>query len=396
MNKEKLWTKEFITLSVVNFLIALIFYLLLVTIASYAITRFHTSTGVAGLVSSIFVIGALFGRLGIGRIIDNVENRKILIVSIIFFAIPSALYFVATSLPLLIFIRILQGMAFGVATTTIGTIVAQILPANRLGEGLSYFSISVILATAIGPFIGILLTEYADFNVIFIFNLILVIFCFFMSFAVKEPAHNISKPDKIKGAKIFKISNYLEFKAIPISIIALIISFAYSGVLTFISIYAEQINLVNAASFYFIVFAVTVVVSRPFSGRLMDAKGANIVMYPCLFIFAIAMFLFSQANFGLALLLAGALFGLGFGNLQSISQAIAIQVAPPHKLGLATATYYMFYDMGFGVGPYLFGFFIPFLGYRGSYSTMVMVILATIVLYYFLHGRKEKQLRAVK
>ena len=88
-------------------------------------------------------------------------------------------------------------------------------------------------------------------------------------------------------------------------------------------------------------------VSRPFSGRLMDAKGANIVMYPCLFIFAIAMLLFSQANLGLTLLLAGALFGLGFGNLQSISQAIAIQVAPPHKLGLATATYYMFYDMKF-------------------------------------------------
>ena len=180
MNREKLWTKEFITLSVVNFIIALIFYLLLVTIASYAINRFHTSTGVAGLVSSIFVIGALFGRLGIGRIIDDVENRKILIVSIIFFAIPSALYFVATSLPLLILIRILQGMAFGVATTTIATIVAQILPANRLGEGLSYFSISIILATAIGPFIGILLTEYADFNVIFIFNLILAILCFFM------------------------------------------------------------------------------------------------------------------------------------------------------------------------------------------------------------------------
>ena len=88
------------------------------------------------------------------------------------------------------------------------------------------------------------------------FILLKIRWIFTMSFAVKEPAHKISKPDKIKGAKIFKISNYLEFKAIPISIIALIISFAYSGVLTFIPIYAEQINLVNAASFYFIVFAV--------------------------------------------------------------------------------------------------------------------------------------------
>jgi hypothetical protein len=51
--------------------------------------------------------------------------------------------------------------------------------------------------------------------------------------------------------------------------------------------------------------------------------------------------------------------------------------------------------MGFGVGPYLFGFLIPFTGYRGLYSTMVIVILATIVLYYFLYTRKDKQLDTI-
>ncbi|MCE7700242.1 MAG: MFS transporter, partial [Methanobacterium paludis] len=367
MNKEKLWTKDFITMSVINFLIALIFYLLLVTIAVYAITKFHASTDVAGLVSGIFIIGSLFGRLGTGRIIDNIGNKKVLIVSVIFFTITSALYLVANSLPLLILNRVLQGIAFGIATTTLGTVIAQIIPVSRRGEGIGYFSMSTIIATAIGPFLGILLIKYANFDMIFIFNLVLAIFCLLISLAVNEPAHKLPKPDKIKGAKSFQIRNYLEFTAIPISIIALIISFAYSGVLTFISLYAEQIHLVEAASFFFIVYAIIVLVTRPFSGRLLDDKGANIVMYPCFFIFAIAMLLFSQANLGITLLLAGALFGLGFGNLQSCGQAIAIKVAPSHKLGLATATYYMFYDMGFGVGPYLFGFLIPFTGYRGLY-----------------------------
>ncbi len=396
MNKEKLWTKDFITMSVINFLIALIFYLLLVTIAVYAITKFHASTDVAGLVSGIFIIGALFGRLGTGRIIDNIGNKKVLIASVIFFTITSALYLVANSLPLLILNRVLQGIAFGIATTTLGTVIAQIIPVSRRGEGIGYFSMSTVMATAIGPFLGILLIKYANFDMIFIFNLVLVIFCLLISLAVNEPAHKLPKPNKIKGAKSFQIRNYLEFTAIPISIIALIISFAYSGVLTFISLYAEQIHLVEAASFFFIVYAIIVLVTRPFSGRLLDDKGANIVMYPCFFIFAIAMLLFSQANLGITLLLAGALFGLGFGNLQSCGQAIAIKVAPPHKLGLATATYYMFYDMGFGVGPYLFGFLIPFTGYRGLYSTMVIVILATIVLYYFLYTRGDKQLDTCK
>ncbi|HEY0196407.1 MAG TPA: MFS transporter [Methanobacterium sp.] len=393
MNKESIWTKEFIILSVINIFIALIFYLLVVTIASYAMTRFHASTSMSGLVTGIFVIGALFGRLGTGRIIDNVENKKIFIVSLLFFAITTASYLVSTTLPLLILNRLLHGIAFGVAATAIGTIIARILPTHRYGEGLSYFSMSIILATAIGPFIGILLIQYANFELIFVFNLILAIFCLVLSFTIKEPAHKLPRPDKIKGARRFKISNYLEFKAVPISIIALIISFTYSGVITFISIYAQQINLLETASIFFIVFAITVLVSRPITGRLLDVKGANIVMYPCLFIYAIAMFLYSQVNLEITLILAGVLFGLGYGNFQSISQAIAIKVAPPHKLGLATATFFIFFDLGYGVGPYLFGFLVPFLGYRGLYSMMAIVILVAVVLYYFLYGRKEKQVK---
>lgn len=396
MDTEKLWTKDFILVSVMNLFIALTLYLLLVTTPSYALNEFHTSTSIAGLVSGIFIIGGLFGRLGIGRIIDDVENRKVLILSALIFAITSALYLVANNLPLLILNRFLQGMAFGVATTTLGTIVANIIPLHRRGEGIGYFMMSTIIATAIGPFIGILLLEYASFEIIFIFNLILSLLFLAISFTVSEPQHILPRPEKIENKGKFKISNFLEFKAIPISLVALIMSFAYSSVLTFISIYAQEIHLVEAASMFFVVYAAVVLLSRPFSGRLLDSKGANIVMYPCLFIFAIAMLLFSQARLGITLLLAGALFGLGYGNFQSVAQAIAIKAAPLHKVGLATATFFMFYDLGFGIGPYLFGLIIPFTGYRNLYSIMVVVILAAVVLYYLVHAKKANRLILVK
>lgn len=392
MNGEKLWTKDFITVSVINFCIALVFYLLLVTIASYAINEFHTSTSIAGFVSGIFIIGGLFGRLGIGRIIDDVENRKVLMISVLIFTITSVFYLVANTLPLLILNRFIQGIAFGIATTTLGTIIANIIPVHRRGEGIGYFMTSTIIATAIGPFLGILLLQYANFDIIFIFNLIISILCLFISFTVSEPVHQIPKLKETESERNLKISNFLEFKAIPISVVALIMSFAYSSVLTFISLYAEEIHLVEAASMFFIVYAVVVIISRPFSGRLLDSKGANIVIYPCFFIFAIAMLLFSQAQLGITLLLAGALFGLGYGNFQTVAQAIAIKVAPPQKVGLATATFFMFYDVGFGVGPYLFGLLIPLTGYRNLYSLMVVVIFTAIILYYFVHARKYRQI----
>ena len=309
--------------------------------------------------------------------------------ALIFFIITSALYFAAINLSLLIIIRLLHGIAYGIASTATGTIIAQIIPVNRRGEGIGYYSMSVILAVALGPFVGILLIQHVDFTMIFIVTSILAVINFAMSFVVSESAYKSPGQDReVKAAKGFQISNFLELKAVPISIIALIIGFSYSVVLTFMSLYTKQIHLVEAASFFFLVYAVTVLVSRPFAGRLLDVKGANIVVYPCLFIFAIGMLLFSQSHHGITLLSAGAIIGLGYGNFLSCAQAISISVAPPHRLGLATATYFIFLDVGFGIGPYLFGFLVPFTGYRGLYLMMVIVILVAIVLYYFLHGRK--------
>ena len=388
MNKERLWTKDFITVAVTNFLIYIVFYLLMVIIASYAVDKFHASTSIAGLVSGIFIIGILIGRLGTGRIIEDIGSRRVLIAGTMFFIITSALYLAAINLPLLIIIRFLHGIAYGVASTATGTIVAQIIPDSRRGEGIGYYSMSQILATALGPFMGIILSQHVDFKMIFIVTSIIAAISFAISFVVSEPTHKAPRQDQVKAVKSFQISNFLEFKAIPISIIVLIVGFGYSVVLTFISLYSKQLHLEEAASFFFLVYAITVIVSRPFSGRLLDVRGANFVVYPCLFIFAIGMLLLSQANHGITLLLAGAIIGLGYGNFLSCGQAISIKEAPPHRLGLATATYYIFLDVGFGVGPYLFGSLVPFTGYRGLYLMMAMVILATIILYYFLYRRK--------
>jgi MFS family permease len=388
MNKKRIWTKDFVTASVINFLVFLTHFLLLVTIASYAVDKFHASTSIAGLVSGIFIIGALIGRLGTGRIIGDIGSKRVLIVSTIFFIITSALYFAAINLQLLIIIRFLHGFSFGIASTATGTIVAQIIPNSRRGEGIGYYSMSAILAVALGPFVGIFLIQHADFKMIFIVASVLAAISFAISFVISEPSYESPDQDQAKDVKSFQISNFLEFKAIPISIIMLVIGLSYSVVLTFMSLYAKEIHLVEAASFYFLAYAITVSVSRPFCGRLFDIRGANFVVYPCLFIFACGMLLFSQASHGITLLLAGVIIGLGYGNIISCAQAISIELVPPHRLGLATSTFFIFVDLGFGVGPYLLGSLIPFTGYRGLYLMMVIIILATIPLYHFLHGRK--------
>lgn len=395
MNKEKLWTKDFIIVSTINFLATLVYFLLLVTIASYAKSEFEASTSTAGLVSSIFIIGSLIGRLGAGRFIGIKGPTTILWVGLSFFTITSLFYFLANSIPLLLVNRLAQGVAVGIIGTATGTIVAHILPRARKGEGIGYFSLSAVLATAIGPFIGILLLKMENgFTIMFTMNLVLSILCLLFLAVVKLKLAPIKQPEKTE-VKSSILSQFIEPKAVPISFVALIIGFSYSGVMTFLSFYAESINLVSAASYFFLVYAIVIIISRPFTGKLMDTKGANIIVYPCIVLFAIGMLLFSQASAGWMLLLAAAFIGFGYGNFNSVAQTIAVKVTEPHRFGLATATYFILFDIGLGVGPYILGFIVPNTGYRTIFVAMVAVIVICIPVYYLLHGRKDKELMKV-
>ncbi|MGM9988415.1 MAG: MFS transporter, partial [Bacillaceae bacterium] len=270
--------------------------------------------------------------------------------------------------------------------------IAQILPLSRKGEGIGYYSLSAILATAIGPFIGILLMKLENgFTWIFALNVIFSVVCLLIYAAVKlkVPTTTASRKGEAKGSLL---SQFIEPKAVPISFVALLIGFSYSGVMSFLSFYAQEIHLASAASYFFLIYAIAIIFSRPFTGKLMDAKGANIVTYPCLVIFALGMFLFSQATASWMLLVAAALIGFGYGNFNSIAQTVAVKVTPPHRFGLATSTYFILYDLGLGVGPYLLGFVVPYTGYRTIFVLMVGLIVCSIPIYYLLHGRKDKQL----
>lgn len=389
--KEPIWTKDFIIVSIINFIAILIFFLLMVTISSYAVDTYQVSTSIAGLVSSIFIIGSLIGRIGAGRLISSSGPQKMLLIGLILFFVTTTLYLIEWGVVYLLIVRLLQGIAVGTVGTATGTIVATILPASRKGEGIGYFSLSAILATAIGPFVGMFMLKLENgFDVIFYMNtalsLILLIAYFFVKISLPQP----NKQNGHQAEKLSFLEKFIEPKALPISFIALLIGFAYSGIMTFITFYAREINLVEAASYFFLAYAGVVVISRPFTGKLMDVRGPNIIVYPCLAVFAIGMLLFSQASAGWMLLLAAVLIGFGYGNFNSIAQTIAVKVTEPHRFGLATSTYFILYDLGLGVGPFILGMIEPYTTYRTIFVSMIPLILICIPLYYLLVGGKRR------
>lgn len=388
MQRDRMWTKDFIVLLASNFFIVLTFYLLLTSMAVYAMKYFHASKSSAGLAASIFVIGAMAARLYAGKFIDVVGRKRMLYCGLGLFLTGSMAYLFVKGIQCLMVIRFIHGIGFGISTMVLTTANMSILPPGRQGEGIGYFSLSNAAGTAIGPFFALYLVNHFGYPVIFIFSIIFSVSAFVLGTLAKITEIDVSREEKEKIKRSFGINDFYEKKAFPVAFLMFISGIAYSGIVSFINSYAIQMNLTKAASFFFVVYALFLFLVRPVAGKLFDQKGENIVMYPSFFFFAVSLLGITMARTGFLLLLAGILLAMGYGTLMSGIQTIVGKILPSHRLGLGISTYYICMDGGMGIGPYILGLIAERVGFQMMYIILAIVVVCLIPAYYMVHGKE--------
>jgi MFS family permease len=391
--KQTLWTKDFLVVSLINFLNATIFLLLTIVMSKVATDRFGASPAVAGLSASMFVIGAFVLRPFLGKRIHHFGQMRIMYVGSVISLGLTISYFWANSTETLLLIRFLHGAAHGSVALATGTIVAGVVPRERYGEGIGYFTLGQTLSTAIGPFVGLLLLRHGGFEPIVITCSTLAALALLLLPLLRVKNVELTA-EQVAETKGFRLSNYIEPKAVPVGLALMVSYLCYSSVSGFIALYSQEIRLTGAAGVFFIVYAVVVFFTRPLIGRRFDTKGENSVFYPAIMIFALGLAILAAATHGSVLLLAAAVLGLGFGAIQACGRALTIKVTPLHRMGQATSTFYIFGDTGLGLGPLFCGLLIPVTGYRGMYGVMAGLAVASVVIYHLMHGRHTAPLVA--
>ena len=395
---QKLWTKDFILGTGINFFLMINYYSLMVVVADFSMKHYGVNPAIAGLAASIFIIGALFARFFSGGIMDTFGRKKLLTCGAICEVIFSLLYLSGFSLGLLFILRLLHGIAYGACSTTIGTIVTALVPDERKGEGVGYYMLSVTLGAAVGPFLGMFLTQNFSFTTLFIAVSVVAAATLLSALIIKAPeAENYIEAKthpqpKQKTKKKFTLSDYLEKSVMPISGVCAILFFCYSSLMTFLTPFAEEVGLAGPASVFFVVYALAMFVTRPFTGRMFDKKGDRIVMIPAFIGFIIGMIMLAISQNAVTMFIAAALLGYGVGTVQSSGLTMAVNTAPDNRLSLANSTFYVFLDTGVGIGPLILGVLAPLWGYRGLFMAMSVVAGFALLAYLILskHHAKKK------
>ncbi|WP_238357658.1 MFS transporter [Cohnella zeiphila] len=353
-----MWTRRFFSICFSSFFIFISFYALTATLPTFVTDHLHGNQQQAGWVMTAFVIASVLMRPFAGRWMDGPARRIVLILSFIVYMLSAFAYPVISAFGVLLLLRFAHGLSFGAATTGNGAIVTELIPAHRKGEGLGYYTLAMNLAMVLGPFLGLTVIQRSSFNVLYTIMIVFGVLGLLFGLATaksRRPEAASAKPKPQAAGRRFHWKSFLEPRSMPISLVALFLSIAYSGILSFVPGYAKELGLENISSYYFVVYAVMIVLARPFTGKLFDRFHRNVIVYPTLALYIVGLIVLATAHSAFAFLLSAALIGLGFGSLFPCLQTIAVQSAPPERTGLATGTLFIFFDGGIGIGSVLLG-----------------------------------------
>jgi MFS family permease len=390
--QTRLWTKDFISISLSNFFLFMTFYFLLVSLPVMAIQQFDSSKTEAGLITTVFLISAILIRPIAGFGIERLGIRKILLTALMIFLFSSILYFFAHSMAVLLLVRFLHGIGFGMATTAAGGLVANIIPETRRGEGMGYFIMSANLAMVLGPFIGLTAIQLWDSTVLYLISALCSLLAFITGMIIRFPA--TEQLEKVQNS--FHLKNFFEASAVPIALVGAFFAFVYSSILSFVSVYAKEIGLIEVSSLFFVVYAAVLLISRPFTGKWFDNFGPNVIVFPAILLFAGGMYLLSASHSAFVFLLSAAFIGIGYGTIFPTLQTIAIHKTHPSKRGTATATFLSIFDIGIGLGSLVVGMIVAEVGFRSFYLNASLYVLVGIFVYYVLYTRKQSSTKKEK
>lgn len=386
MRTDKMVTPSFCYILAANFLLYFAFYLILPILPFYLEEEFMVGKSMIGFVLSCYTLAALCIRPFAGYFLDTFARRPLYLVAYFIFAAIFAGYMFATVLTLFIVLRVVHGLAFGMVTVAGNTILIDILPSSRRGEGVGYYGLANNIAMSFGPMIGLFMHESVTYDVIFLCALLSCGLGILMAYMVKTPYKPPVKREPISLDRFFLVKGTLA------GISLLLLSIPYGMTTTYVAMYADEIGIDVNSGLYFTFMAIGLAVSRLFSGRQVDKGRVTLVISLGMYLAAISFFLLAALKSLMAwnhvftsyLYIGIALSqGVAFGTMFPAFNTLFVNLAPNNQRGTATSTYLTSWDVGIGIGLMVGGSIAQRLG-GFEYAYLFGACLTVISTLFFL------------
>ncbi|KOR90071.1 MFS transporter [Paenibacillus solani] len=394
--KQRLWTKEFITLMVSNLFLFLTLQMMLTTLPAYAKDAFMASPLQVSLITSLFAFSAIASRFISSKALEKGKLRLLLYVGLLISLAATIGYYWASGIAFLLFMRVLFGIGFGMTSTSFPTMAVDVIPIKRLGEGMGYFGLSTTLAMSIGPMIGLTLLQGGGFTPLVIITVIINILIFPLAYVLtsKVPKRVIDRPIPEQVIAEPKPKSSFNKRLILPSVLNFLMSITYGGLLSFMALFGAEAHLSNP-QYFFLFNAIAIILVRPFSGRIYDRYGHKALVVPAAILMIAGLLMLTYASSTGTMLLSALCYGLGFGAMQPSIQTWMIQEVHPQQRGMANGMFFNSIDFGVAIGSILLGSIAKSTSYTVMYrySAVALVLFILIYIVMQISGKSRLQIK---
>ena len=383
--KAKLWTNQYLIIILLSLVMFASFYMITAGFPIF-VSTISDNPAIAGIMTTTLMSASLITRFFASVIIQKVNMKLLLIISLLYFLGTIALTFVNDSIGFLIFIRALQGIGFSMLTILVFTISSNIVPKSRLGEGIVFFAMSTSVGTTMGPLIAISYLAHYSFRSMMMLTLGLMAFSFVCSFFTKNTVKKERESPQATNKEPFYKYMFDKRVLLP-SILVAFNYMAIAGIVNFMGAFGKEINVGGRISQFFIAQGIAMVLVRAFSGKIFDRFGHRILIIPGAISGAAGLILLGFSTSMGMVLVSGVLFGIAFAIIHPIIQAWALTLVPPEKKATANSMLLIFIDSGLAIGSVGLGFLAKSVGYGMTFSYSAATMIVILLLY--LIGSKK-------
>lgn len=373
---DKLWTKNFVLMCFSNLLLSVAFYFLIPCLPVFLEKVMQADKTQIGIVFAVYTLAALLIRPLTGYFVDFYGRSLIFLISFFIFSLIFGLFSFAVTLSQVIILRFVHGLAWGISTTSSSTVIVDLIPEKRRGEGLGYFGISMTIGLALGPYLGTIIAGNNHFETMFFTASALSLSGFIMASLVKYP--RFSRNTK---HNTFEWSKLIETSSIPVSLIILLVCVSYGGVIIFISLYANELAIENSGLF-FLIYAAGLALSRLKSGKIFDKYGPKKISLSGFLFLMLGLFVLSLIKNAYGFYISALFIGIGFGVIFPVFQAMVNNIVDFSKRGVANSTFFTAVDIGIGLGAVISGILAEHFSLSFTFIVCSVIVVAACLLFF--------------
>jgi len=378
MTSQKIWTRDFILSFLGQIAFSSVFFTLIPTLPIYLSRLKITEAGIGVLIGA-FSVSSLIFRPFVGRALLRIPERNFMIAGAILFALSSAAYLIAKPFWPFLFVRIVQGTGLALFATASFTLVAKISPASHRGQSLSFFYLSINIAFALAPSLGMALMNRFDFPALFLA-------CASLSLAALLVSLQLKGPDPDPPQESLTKQPLLSRQALPAGIMAFMGSFIWGAVTAFFPLYALHRGVANPGLF-FAALAITLILFRGLGGKILDLYSREKVIFPCIAAQIIAMTLLAFSSSLSLFIVVAVIWGIGNAFYYPSLVAYSIDLSGSSR-GPAIGTYMTLSDSGIGIGSVVMGIVLQMTNYTVMF--LGLSLMGVISLFYFFSLVKKR------